>query len=141
VVSISARAWGTLEEASIAAVRRSDAKALQRFVGTGVLALMPLEAALMAARGRGGRTVALTAGWLLARKKLGLRYVLDVVPLDPSHVKGSHGRLPDDPRDGLVFLCSEPDLGRDRVPATGVRDLLLELSGVPAATSAGLEGA
>jgi len=87
------------------------------------------------------RSVKARAALALARKKLGLRYVLDVVPLDPSYVKGSHGRLPDDPRDGPVFLCSEGDFGRERVPATGVRDLLLELAGVPATTSVGLGGA
>lgn len=58
---------GTLGGAGAAALRRPDAKALQRFVGTGVLGLMPLEAALMAARGRGGRAAAVAAAWLLAR--------------------------------------------------------------------------
>ncbi|MCE9592691.1 MAG: alkaline phosphatase family protein [Planctomycetes bacterium] len=44
----------------------------------------------------------------LAQKKLGLRYLMDVIPLDASLVRGSHGRVPDDPRDGPVFLCSLP---------------------------------
>jgi len=42
--------------------------------------------------------------WLLAKKKLGLRTLLDVVPLDPGRVKGSHGRLPDDPAEGPLML-------------------------------------
>lgn len=74
------------------------------------------------------------AGLALAKKKLGLRYTLDVVPLDPSWVKGTHGRLPDDPADGPVLLCSEP-LGLDHVSATEVHDLLLELGGLPPRTS------
>jgi len=44
----------------------------------------------------------------LAQKKLGMRYLMDVIPLDASLVHGSHGRLPDDARDGALFLCSEP---------------------------------
>jgi predicted AlkP superfamily pyrophosphatase or phosphodiesterase len=44
----------------------------------------------------------------LAQKKLGLRYLMDVIPLDATLVKGSHGRLPDDPRDGPVFLSTAP---------------------------------
>jgi predicted AlkP superfamily pyrophosphatase or phosphodiesterase len=77
------------------------------------------------------RWVKLRAARGLLRKKLGLRYVMDVVPLDPSPVRGTHGRLPDDPDDGPVLLCSEPSVARDRFAATEVRDLLLDLAGVP----------
>jgi predicted AlkP superfamily pyrophosphatase or phosphodiesterase len=42
----------------------------------------------------------------ILRKKLGFRTLLDVIPLDASLVRGSHGRLPDDPRDGPIFLSS-----------------------------------
>lgn len=70
------------------------------------------------------------AALALGRKRLGFRYLMNVVPLDPSPVRGSHGRLPDDPRDGPVLLCSDPDAGRDRFKATEVRDLLLSLAGV-----------
>ncbi|XVV07270.1 alkaline phosphatase family protein [Actinosynnema sp. CA-248983] len=70
------------------------------------------------------------AGLNLVRKKVGLRYAMNVVPLDPSCVRGSHGRLPDRAEDGPVLLCSEP-LDRDRVEAVEVRDLLLELQGMP----------
>lgn len=44
----------------------------------------------------------------LVQKKLGMRYLMDVVPTDPSLVRGSHGRLPADPLDGPVFLASRP---------------------------------
>jgi predicted AlkP superfamily pyrophosphatase or phosphodiesterase len=44
----------------------------------------------------------------LAQKKLGMRYLMDVIPLDATLVRGSHGRIPDDARDGPVFLSSAP---------------------------------
>ena len=40
----------------------------------------------------------------LARKKLGFRARLDVIPLDASLVRGSHGRVPEDERDWPVLL-------------------------------------
>ncbi|NGY62280.1 alkaline phosphatase family protein [Lentzea sp. NEAU-D13] len=77
------------------------------------------------------------AGLNLARKKLGLRYTMNVVPLDPSCVRGTHGRLPDRAADGPVLLCSDPVVPRSvertgRITATEVRTLLLELQGIPA---------
>jgi hypothetical protein len=74
--------------------------------------------------------VKLRAAAGLVRKKVGLRYAMNVVPLDPSLVHGSHGRLPSDPADGPILLCAEPDLARDRLEATEVRGLLLDLAGV-----------
>ncbi|HZB33514.1 MAG TPA: nucleotide pyrophosphatase/phosphodiesterase family protein [Streptosporangiaceae bacterium] len=76
------------------------------------------------------RMVKPRAAAALARKKVGLRYTMRVVPLDPSCVRGSHGRLPDDPADGPVFLCSDGSLARERVAATEVKDLLLRLAGL-----------
>ncbi len=72
--------------------------------------------------------VKLKAASALARKKLGLRYSMQVVPLDPAPVKGSHGRLPDSDDDGPVFLSNDPRLARDRVRATDVKAMLLELT-------------
>ena len=68
----------------------------------------------------------------LARKKLGLRYLTNVVGLDAGAraVRGSHGRLPADPADGPVLLCSDPAAIRPRVEATDVKALLLELAGL-----------
>ncbi|WP_206515604.1 alkaline phosphatase family protein [Georgenia faecalis] len=76
------------------------------------------------------RWVKARAGAAVLRKKVGLRYTMNVVPLDPSPLRGSHGRLPDDPADGPVLLCSDPAGARDRVAATEVRDVLLEAAGV-----------
>jgi predicted AlkP superfamily pyrophosphatase or phosphodiesterase len=71
------------------------------------------------------------AGLNLVRKKVGLRYSMQVVPLDPSYVRGSHGRLPVSADDGPVLLCSSPGFEPSgQVSATAVRDLLLQLQGV-----------
>lgn len=66
----------------------------------------------------------------LARKKLGMRYLMSVVGLDAGAraVRGSHGRLPDDAADSPVLLCSKPG-GPSRIAATDVKALLLELAG------------
>ncbi|KAB2352433.1 nucleotide pyrophosphatase/phosphodiesterase family protein [Actinomadura rudentiformis] len=72
--------------------------------------------------------VKVRAAYALARKELGFRYSLNVVPLDPSPVRGSHGRLPSDSSCGPVLLCSE-SLDRDHYDATDVKSLLLSLAG------------
>ncbi len=48
---------------------------------------------------------ALKIGWFLLKKKLGFRALLDVIPLDASLVKGSHGRIPEDDEDWPVFIA------------------------------------
>ena len=79
------------------------------------------------------RFVKARAGLALARKAAGLRYVMDVVPLDARVVRGTHGRLPSDPPHGPVLLCSDGAHRRDRLAATEVKDLLLDLAGLAAA--------
>jgi predicted AlkP superfamily pyrophosphatase or phosphodiesterase len=61
-----------------------------------------------------------------------MRYLMNVVGLDPgaAAVRGSHGRLPDDPADGPVLLCSSPRGARTQCAATEVKDIMLELSGL-----------
>jgi predicted AlkP superfamily pyrophosphatase or phosphodiesterase len=68
----------------------------------------------------------------LARKKLGMRYLMNVVGLDAGAraVRGSHGRLGTDPIDGPVVLCSVPEQARPEYAATEVKDLILRLSGL-----------
>ena len=70
----------------------------------------------------------LKVGAILAKRKLlNSRALLDVTPLDASLVKGSHGRLTDDPAMGPVFISGEPSLmSEDKVLATDVKDLLLD---------------
>ncbi len=48
-------------------------------------------------------TSKLRAAARLAQKKLGMRYRMDVIPLDPSLVRGSHGLHPD-PQQGPVIV-------------------------------------
>jgi predicted AlkP superfamily pyrophosphatase or phosphodiesterase len=63
----------------------------------------------------------------LAQKALGFRYVMDVVPIDGARVRGSHGRIPSDPRHGPVLLCNERSAARDRLDAPAVFELVLDL--------------
>lgn len=63
----------------------------------------------------------------LAKKLLGFRYLMDVIPTDPSMVRGTHGRLYGDDAAGPVFLCSDRKLARDRVAATDVKQLCLRV--------------
>ncbi|MCA1186734.1 MULTISPECIES: alkaline phosphatase family protein [unclassified Saccharopolyspora] len=81
------------------------------------------------------RWVRAKAALNLVKKKTGLRYAMNVVPLDGRAVRGSHGRLPDSPADGPVLLCSDPRVPAavertGRLAATDVHDLLLELHGI-----------
>lgn len=51
------------------------------------------------------RAPALTVGWKLAKKAMGFRTLLDVIPLDATLVKGSHGR-PDTDGDEVPLLIT-----------------------------------
>ncbi|AVV46588.1 alkaline phosphatase family protein [Streptomyces sp. P3] len=74
--------------------------------------------------------VRLRAANAVARKKLGLRYRLAVVPLDPSPIRGSHGRRPSSDEEGPLVLVSTPRAVSGRVAATEVKSLLLRLAGL-----------
>lgn len=74
--------------------------------------------------------VKVKAAGALARKKLGMRYRMAVVPLDASPIRGSHGRLPASDDDGPLLICSTPRAVGDRVAATDVKQLLLRLAGL-----------
>ena len=64
---------------------------------------------------------------ILARKALGFRYLMDVIPLDAGLVKGSHGRVTNDPRKGPVIISSEKNLLRNpSLAATEVKALMLD---------------
>ncbi|MFB8038815.1 nucleotide pyrophosphatase/phosphodiesterase family protein [Streptomyces sp. NPDC056004] len=74
--------------------------------------------------------VRVKAATAVARKKLGMRYRMAVVPLDPSPIRGSHGRLPQSDEEGPLILCSTPHAFTGPVRATEVKSLLLELAGL-----------
>ena len=66
----------------------------------------------------------------LIQKKLGFRYLMDVIGLDATVVKGSHGRLSEPDRektDSPVFICSSRGIEADGMTVTGVKNKLLEL--------------
>src|SRR5690606_35554029 len=72
------------------------------------------------------RALPLKVGLTLAKKALGFRYLLEVVPLDASLVKGSHGRPVDDPQVGPLIMSNAPELLPDGpVEATTVREIIL----------------
>jgi predicted AlkP superfamily pyrophosphatase or phosphodiesterase len=74
----------------------------------------------------------LAIGSRLIRKKLGFRTLLDVIPLDASLVRGSHGRIPDDPAKGPLLLSRHEELlGDGELAATDVHDVILRHLSVP----------
>jgi predicted AlkP superfamily pyrophosphatase or phosphodiesterase len=83
------------------------------------------------------RVPPLALGSRLIRKKLGFRTLMDVIPLDASLVKGSHGRIPDDPAKGPLLMTRQANLIEDgELPATGVHDVILRHLGVRAREAA-----
>ena len=69
----------------------------------------------------------LTVGWKLLKRKLGLRTPLDVTPLEPSLVRGSHGRV-DQAASAQPVLITQGALfdKRGELPVTAVRDIILD---------------
>ena len=66
----------------------------------------------------------------LAQKFLGFRYYMDVIGLDATLVKGSHGRLPtpgQESRESPVLISSRRDLEVDEIPMTAVKELALRM--------------
>jgi predicted AlkP superfamily pyrophosphatase or phosphodiesterase len=76
--------------------------------------------------------VKLKIAWRLLQKKLGVRMLMDVIPLDATLVKGSHGRRPADKKDWPVFITSQPEiLGATKIESTDVYQILLRHFGTP----------
>lgn len=70
----------------------------------------------------------LKMGMALAKKKLGFRYLMDVIPLDATLVKGSHGRVPEDKLDWPVLMGGFKSLPHNTpVRADQVCDHLLRI--------------
>ena len=76
------------------------------------------------------------AGLNLVRKKAGLRYAMSVVPLDPSCVRGSHGRLPDERRrrSGAAVLGARRPSRAARSPPPMSATCCSQLQGIPDVT-------
>lgn len=63
----------------------------------------------------------------LAQKKLGFRYLMDVIAIEPDLVKGSHGVSDGSPESTPILMSTEARLvPKDKVQATDVCDLMLK---------------
>lgn len=63
----------------------------------------------------------------LVRKKLGFRYVMDVISMTPEQVKGSHGLAVDHPDATPIFMTTHASLlPQQNIAATDVCDLILQ---------------
>jgi predicted AlkP superfamily pyrophosphatase or phosphodiesterase len=68
----------------------------------------------------------LKIAWRLLQKKLGFRMLMNVIPLNATLVKGSHGRRPVDKKDWPVFIASQREiLGVKAIKSTDVYHALL----------------
>ena len=66
--------------------------------------------------------------WRLLQKKLGFRMLMDVIPLDASLVKGSHGTRPTDRKEWPVLIRSGAgQTSSDMIPATAGHEQLRQL--------------
>ena len=63
--------------------------------------------------------------WRLLQKKLGFRMLMDVISLDATLVKGSHGCRPKNSADYPVLISDQPELLRNpQIDATDVYHVL-----------------
>lgn len=66
-------------------------------------------------------------GLTLLKKKLGFRYLMDVIPLDATLVKGSHGNITDDLERSPLLITQQQDvLNSDAIEAKEVFQVILD---------------
>lgn len=69
----------------------------------------------------------LKIAWILLKKALGFRYLMDVIPLDASSVRGSHGRITDKDDEGPILMTTQPQfLNAKTIKAQEVFNLILD---------------
>lgn len=73
--------------------------------------------------------IKLKMAYTLLKKILGFRYYMDVIPLMPDLVQGSHGTPAEDPAEGPLAISDHSvegltREGKGRLPITAVRDLI-----------------
>ncbi|MBC6365690.1 alkaline phosphatase family protein [Algoriphagus sp. AK58] len=68
----------------------------------------------------------LKIGSKVLKKKLGFRYLMDVIPLDATLVKGAHGRIPESDLDKPLLVADSGILDADRIQPTAVFDLIIK---------------
>ncbi len=67
----------------------------------------------------------LKIAWRLSQKKLGFRMLMDVIPLDATLVKGSHGGRPSNSADYPLLISQKPLLlSNSLIEATDVYHVL-----------------
>jgi predicted AlkP superfamily pyrophosphatase or phosphodiesterase len=62
-------------------------------------------------------------GWKLLKKKLGFRVLMDIIPLDPGLIRGSHGVVPVDKKDWPLVISDRPANHRE-LKATEIYNLI-----------------
>lgn len=68
----------------------------------------------------------LRVGAKLLQKKLGFRMLMDVIPLKPELVKGSHGRLPDSEHEGPLLISRQKEfVPQEKIDGTQVFHIIL----------------
>lgn len=68
----------------------------------------------------------LKIGSKVLKKKLGFRYLMDVIPLDATLVKGAHGRIPESDLDKPLLVANSSILDTERIQPTAVFDLIIK---------------
>lgn len=68
--------------------------------------------------------------WRLIQKKIGMRMLMDVIPLDASLVKGSHGRIGDNPDEAPVLILQDRKEMRLVIDSTDVAGIVLKRLGL-----------
>lgn len=68
----------------------------------------------------------LKIGSKVLKKKLGFRYLMDVIPLDATLVKGAHGRIPESDLDKPLLVADSSIFDSDRIQPTAVFDLIIK---------------
>jgi len=68
----------------------------------------------------------LKIGWRLLQKQLGFRMLMDVIPLTPNLVKGTHGRLPDSTEHGPLLISSRKELAKDHYSMLDIKEVIIK---------------
>jgi len=69
---------------------------------------------------------AVKIGWRLLQKNLGFRMLMDVIPLQPDLVRGTHGRRAASPEHGPLLIGTRSTLAAERFDATDVKSIILD---------------
>lgn len=72
------------------------------------------------------KMLAARVAWKLLKKKLGFRMLMDLIPLDASLIKGSHGRIPESKSDWPVLITKNTSINnKNFIEPTDVFQILL----------------